>query len=91
MIDDQDRCELVSVSCVCVSVRVCVLHPLFGNSPTGQTNRRFFALNGSNNADSRMMCLWGFVDTAAHLRGQIPRNPYFCGINWCIQAKHAKY
>jgi len=29
------------------------LHPLYGNSPTGQPRRRIFAHDGSNDADSR--------------------------------------
>jgi len=35
----------------------------FGNSPTGQTHRRIFTLDGSNNADSsRGVSFGGFVD-----------------------------
>jgi len=30
-----------------------IKHTFFGNSPTGQTRRRIFALDGSNDADSR--------------------------------------
>ena len=37
------------------------------NSPTGQTRRRIFTLNGSNDADSRKdVPFGGLVDTAPH-------------------------
>jgi len=37
------------------------------NSPTGQTRRRIFTLDGSNDADSRMgVPFGGFVDIAPH-------------------------
>jgi len=37
------------------------------NSPTGQTRRRIFTLDGSNDADSRKdVSFGGFVDTALH-------------------------
>ena len=37
----------------------------FGNSLTGQTRRRIFARDGSNDADSRKdVSFWGFVDIA---------------------------
>ena len=53
------------------------------NSPTGQTRRRIFTLDGSNDADSRKDVPFGsFVDIAPHFRGEIPRKP---------QAKRAKY
>ena len=43
------------------------------NSPTGQTCRRIFTLDGSNDADSRKHVPFGaFVDIAAHFRGEIP-------------------
>ena len=50
------------------------------NSPTGQTRRRLFTLDGSNDADSRKDVHFGaFVDIAPHFRGEIPRNPHFLG------------
>ena len=50
------------------------------NSPTGQTRRRIFTLGGSNDADSRKgVPFWGFIDTALHFGGEIPRNPQFLG------------
>ena len=52
----------------------------FGNSPTGQTRRRIFAHDGSNNTDSREdVPFWGFVDIAPHLGGKIPPKPKFLG------------
>ena len=36
------------------------------------------------------MCLWGFIDTAVNLRGQIPENPDFGGMSRHFQAKHVK-
>jgi len=41
------------------------------NSPTGQTRRRIFTLDGSNDADSRKyVSFGGFVDIAAHFGGE---------------------
>ena len=52
------------------------------NSPTGQTRRRIFTLDGSNDADSRKdVPFGGFVDIAPHFRGEIPENPNFWGVN----------
>ena len=52
------------------------------NSPTGQTRRRIFTLDGSNDADSRKdVPFGGFVDIA----------PNFWGVNRRFQAKLAKY
>jgi len=54
--------------------------PFFGNSSTGQTRRRIFTLDGSNDADSRKgVPFGGFVDTAPHFGGEIPRKPQFLG------------
>ena len=62
------------------------------NSPTGQTRRRIFTLDGSNDADSRKdVPFGGFVDIAAHFGGEIPENPNFWGVNRRFQAKRAKY
>ena len=48
------------------------------NSPTGQTRRRIFTLDGSNDADSRKYVpFWGFVDIAPHFVVKSPENPNF--------------
>ena len=53
------------------------LYLFFMNSPTGQTRRRIFTLDGSNDADSRKdVPFWGFVDIALHFRGEIPQKPH---------------
>jgi len=66
--------------------------PFFINSPSGQTRRRIFTLDGSNDADSRKdVHFGGFVDIAPHFRGEIPRKPQFLGVNRRFQAKRAKY
>ena len=59
------------------------------NSPTVQTRRRVFTLDGSNDADSRKnVPFGGFVDTAFHFGGEIPN----CwGVYKRFQAKRAKY
>jgi len=50
------------------------------NSPAGQTRRRIFMLDGSNNADLRKdVPLEGFVDIDPHFGGEIPPKPQF----WC--------
>jgi len=44
------------------------LYFFLGNSPTGQTRRRIFTLDGSNDAESREdVPFGGFVDIAPHL------------------------
>ena len=54
--------------------------PFFMNSPTGQTRRRIFTLDGSNDADSRKdVPFGGFVDIASHFGGVIPQKPQFLG------------
>jgi len=56
------------------------LYPFFINSPTGQTRRRIFTLDSSNDADSRKdVPFGGFVDIAPHFAGEIPRKPQFWG------------
>ena len=50
------------------------------NSPTGQTRRRIFTIDCSNDADSRKdVPFGGFVDIAPHFMGEIPRKPQFLG------------
>ena len=54
--------------------------PFFGNSTTGQTRRRIFTLDGSNNTDSRKdVPFGGFVNIAPHFGGEIPPKPQFLG------------
>ena len=61
------------------------------NSPAGQTRRRIFTLDGSNDADSRKnVPFWGFVDIAPHFGDEITRKPQFLGVNRRFQAKRAK-
>jgi len=51
------------------------------NSPTGQTRRRIFTLDGSNDADSRKdVPFGGFVNIASHDGGEIPQKPQFWGL-----------
>jgi len=48
------------------------------NSPTGQTRRRIFTLDGSNDADSRKdVPFGGFVDIDTYFGGEIPPKPQF--------------
>ena len=49
------------------------------NSPTGQTRRRIFMIDGSNDTDSRKdVPFGGFVDIAFHFGGKIPpKTPIF--------------
>ena len=62
------------------------------NLPTGQTRRRIFTLDGSNDACSRKDVLFGsFVEIAAHFRGEIPPKPLFWGVNRRYQDTRAKY
>jgi len=54
--------------------------PVFMNSPTDQTQRQIFTLDGSKDADSRKdVPFGGFIDNAPHFRGEIPRKPQFLG------------
>jgi len=56
------------------------LYLFFINSPTGQTRRRIFTLDGSNDTDSRNdVPFGGAVNIAPHFRGEIPRKPQFLG------------
>ena len=60
------------------------------NTPTGQTHRQIFTLDGSNDADSRRdVPFGGFVDIAPHFGGEIPN--FLGGENRRYQAKRAKY
>ena len=48
------------------------------NSPTGQTRRRIFTLDGSNDAYSRKdVPFGGFVDIASILGVKYPKKPSF--------------
>ena len=53
------------------------LYLFFGDLPTGQTRRRIFTLDGSNDADSRRCVPFGdFVDIALNLFGvKFPPKP----------------
>ena len=52
----------------------------FMNSPTGQTRRRIFTLDGSNDADSRKgVSFGGFVGIAPHFGCEIHQKPQFRG------------
>jgi len=65
--------------------------PFLRNTPTGQTARQNYTLNGSNDADSRKnVPFLALVDIAAHL-GDQPKNPHFWGVNRHFPAKRAKY
>jgi len=50
------------LSCVCVSVCVCVGHTLSVNSPTGQTHQRIFTADNLKNADLRKDVAFGGLD-----------------------------
>jgi len=59
----------------CVKYNHLIHAVFFRNSPTAQTGQRIFALDDSNNADSRKDAPFsGFVDIFAYLMGQILRN-----------------
>jgi len=50
------------------------------NTPTGQTTRQNYTLNGSNDADSRKdVPFLALVNIAAHLGGQIAQKLQFLG------------
>jgi len=50
------------------------------NSPTGQTRRRIFTLDGSHDADLRKdVPFGGFVDIAPHFGGEMPLKPQLLG------------
>ena len=49
--------------------------PFFMNSPTGQTRRRIFTLDGSNDADSSKNVPFGVSFILLILRVKYPQNP----------------
>ena len=54
--------------------------PFLRNTPTGQTARHIYTLNGSNDADSRKdVPFLALVDIAAHLWDQIAQKLQFLG------------
>jgi len=56
------------------------------NSPTGQTRRRIFTLDGSNDADSRKdVPSGGFVNIAPHFGVKYPKSPNFFGGGWVVR------
>ena len=66
--------------------------PFFMNSPTGQTRRRIFTLDGSTTRTRARMCLLGVSLTLLPiLEVKSPENPNFWGVNRRFQAKLAKY
>jgi len=64
--------------------------PLFGNSPTGQTRRRIFARDGSNDADLRKDVPCGFRWYGSPFRGSNPPPKNFGGVNRRFQTKLTK-
>ena len=68
------------------------LYLFFTNSPTGQTRRRIFMLDGSTTRTRARMCLLGVSLTLLPiLEVKSPENPNFWGVNRRFQAKPAKY
>jgi len=68
------------------------LYLFFINSPTGQTRRRIFTIDGSNDADSRSYALFGVSLTLITILGvKSPETPNIWGVNRRFQAKRAKY
>jgi len=65
----------------------------FMNSPTGQTGRRIFTLDGSNEEDSRkdVHLGEGSLILLLILEVKYPQKPNFGGVNRRFQAKWAKY
>ena len=62
------------------------------NSRTGQTRRRIFTPDSSNDADSRKdMPFRGFVNIAFHFGVKYHQTPNFWGVNRRFEAKRAKY
>ena len=62
------------------------------NSPTGQTRRRIFTLDGSNDAASCKDVPLGVSLTLLPILGvKSPENPNFWGVDRRFQAKRAKY
>jgi len=55
-------------------------YTFFRDSPTGQTRRRIFTLDGPNDADWRNDVLFGgFGDIVPHFGSKIPTKPQFLG------------
>jgi len=62
------------------------------NSPTGQTRRRIFTLDGSNEADSRKDVRFGVsLILLLILEVKYSQNSNFWGVNRRFHAKRAKY
>ena len=61
------------------------------NSPTGQTRRRIFTLDGSKTRIRARMCLLGVSLTLLPILGvKYPKTPNFGGVNRRFQTKRAK-
>jgi len=64
----------------------------FMNSPTGQTRRRIFTLDGGAKWLAQGCAFWGFRWHCSPFWGwNPPQNPNFGGVNRRFQAKRAKY
>jgi len=62
------------------------------NSPTGQTHRQIFTLDGSNDADSRKgVPFGGFVDIAPHFGDEIPPKNPTSGREYAFSSQMGKY
>jgi len=63
-----------------ISQNVFYLYPFFKETPTGQTAGQIYALNGSNDANSRKdVPSLALVDSAVHLWDKIAPKPQFLG------------
>ena len=70
------------------------IYTFLRNSPAGQTTRRIFTLDGSNDADScKGMPFWLslILQYCSPFRGQIAQKPQFGGMNRRYPAKCAEY
>ena len=76
ILDRSQNCLAFEIS-VTVPQLTFLIHPLYlKGRVAGQTRRRIFTLDGSNDADSRKdVPFGGFVDIAPHFWGEIPQNP----------------
>jgi len=62
-----------------------------GNSPTGQTDGQIFALDGSDDADSRKDVAFGICWYCSPFNGSNSPKPQFWGMNRHFQAKRVKF
>jgi len=67
-------------------------YPFLSNSRTGQTAHHIFTLDGSNDVDSRKVCLFGFGWYCSPFRGSnFSQKKQFWGVNRGFSAKLSKY